>query len=210
MSWKMEVSSLTDLALSAPTWYARRTIVADSAALMVEDKKYNFRSLSVQFEQGDTLMVIAFGEDGKLAVTGTPFDIVKREGFEYTFNEALPAGKLMLIKMFKYVDETHQLHANELGDKGYYLIPVTREMVDKSKEETKAFRMVGIVSPGWYRWRQIKNAEGKVVHTSAQLAVSMKSYTNEKAGHEGQFLVQQGVMRFDPIKGTDEGGIELV
>ena len=206
MSWDKKVSGLRDYALAAPTWYARRAIVADTAAVLVEGTKYNFRSLPTQYEAGDNLAVIAFDGEGKLALDASGFHIEAREGFEYTLDAALPEGKVMLIKL-------HALpQAGEMPqpDNGYYLLPITREMVTKGTEMGDELAKLGIVSPGWYRWRQVTNAEGEVVHTVAQLAVSMKNYTNEDAGHEGQFTILEGSMRFDPIENTDEGGIKLV
>lgn len=204
MSWNTKVASATDYALSSPVWYARRTVIADSAALLVEGTKYNFHSLSTQFEKGDKLMVIAFGEDGKLAVEGVVVTIEDREMFEYTLDGALPAGKLLVIKMFQSASADALPQPNQ----GEYLIPVTREMVIKGTEEATALRPLGIVSPGWYRWSQVTNEEGKVVHTTAHLTVSMKNFSSEDAVYDGQFAAQG--MKFEPMMFTADGGIKLV
>ena len=205
MSWDKKVSSLRDYALSAPTWYARRAIVADTAAVNVEGSKYNFRALAAQFEAGDKLVVIAYNADGKLAEDAERVEIESREGFEYTLTAALPAGKVMLVKLFG-------AKVPPVENNGYYLIPVTREMVTKGTDLGDELAKMGIVSPGWYRWRRIVDAEGKVVHTTAQLAVSMKTFTNKDAGIDGEFNLDDAAnaMRFDPIEGTDEGGVKLI
>ena len=70
MSWGTKIASETQRVLNAPVWYARRTVVADTAALLIEGTKYNFHSLSTQFEQGDKLMVIPF-EGEQLAKEGS-------------------------------------------------------------------------------------------------------------------------------------------
>lgn len=199
MSWNTKVASATDYALSSPVWYARRTVIADSAALLVEGTKYNFRSLSTQFEKDDKLMVIAFGEDGKLAAEGVIVEIKDREMFEYILDNALPAGKLLVIKMF----QSASVDALPQPNQGEYLIPVTREMVIKGTEEAAALRPLGIVSPGWYRWSQVKNEEGRIVHTTAHLTVSMKNFSSKDAVYDGQFATQ-GMMF------TTDGGIKLV
>ena len=202
MSWNKLIASETQRVLSAPTWYARRTVIEDTAKLLVKGTKYNFQPLSVQFEQGDQLLVVQYDEEGKLAKEGVTVDIVAREMFEYELSAALPAGKVMIVKKF--------LNWIPLeGGKGYYLIPITREMLVKDKEQ---YRAIGIVSPGWYRWRQILDEQGNVVRTQAQLAVSMKNFSVEGSADEGQFDAE-GVQQFNAGDLSNEGdasGIKLV
>ena len=194
MSWGTKIASETQRVLNAPVWYARRTVVADTAALLIEGTKYNFRSLSTQFEQGDKLMVIPF-EGEQLAKEGSVVEITKRDMFDYELSAALPAGKVMLIKRFenwKPID----------GKKGQYLIPITREMLAKDKAE---LRKIGIVSPGWYRWSQVFNEKGEVVHTRAYLSVSMKNFSVEGSADEGQFDTE-GTQKFEPTDLANEAG----
>lgn len=189
MSWNNKIASVNDRVLSTPVQYARRTIVADLAKIVdAETGMFDLRECSTQFAVGDMLRVIPM-EGSELSSDGVDVVVEARDGFKYQLKGMPQSGKVIIVKQFK-----QELEPNEVGDASFAIVPVT---VDMLKADDGSLRAKGIVSPGWYKWRQVVSAEdGKVVHTVAYLIVSMKGFTTDDTADEGQFDVD-GQMEFD-------------
>lgn len=188
--WNEKVASTNDRVLSTPSFCAPRILINEVADIYnPETDTFNLRKFSNQYQAGDLLRVIPF-EGDKLSTDGIDVKVLGHENFNYHLKNMPKRGKFLVVKQYN-----QDLVPNEEGDYGYKIVPITLNMLEA---DDGTLRSKGIVSPGWYKWRQLvsKDDPTKIVQTDAILLVAIKGFTNDDTAYEGQFDIE-GIMQFD-------------
>lgn len=183
-SWGKPTSTSTaktgELAYDSPTWLAQRTLVVDIS------KCLNGTELTLDhgasFSVDDSIAFLPVDESGTVDisrdVTSTVITkaVFTDKGMVYTLKETPSvSGQVMIVK---YMTSKEVPEAKAVTDSSFVMIPVTRETL--AKDTDKKLRNKGIVSPGWYLFRQVyKDGSSNIIaDTVAELLVSMKGFTD--------------------------------
>ena len=174
--WGKDIDNDTMIAANSPKAYARTTAVVDLKKATNEDGTINFKKIASQYQVGDKLMFIAADDQEKLEDVlknnkGLIFTIEKIENGNYTFAEGTPEGEGV------YFIVLWRSNPGYTADQAIAMVPVTIEMLQKQQD--KKLRLLGLKSPGWYRWRQttaLPEKENRHPIIYAELVVSMKNF----------------------------------
>lgn len=217
-SWGNQIANDTQLAASMPKWYARVAVVNLDKA-KTEDG-YLDMSKTSKYSVGNRLMFINCGTDEAFeqalhdnsGLIYTVSEVTAQNHVKFEQGEVQGTGLhfavLFLANSGFDVDNLESTAENLAKEEAVAMVPVTIEMLQADeKVEGHPLRALGLQSPGWYRWTQIKRVRPETVpesyKTIAELIVSLKGFHSPSgtSGDAGE--------TFQPGTGEDAGDGEV-